>query len=313
MRRLKAQGIPVIAVMLTGRPLFVSPELNTADAFVVAWLPGSEGAGIADRLFSASAGGSAPFTGKLPTAWPASARPGGPALFPFGYGLSGREPAFSWKPLSEDSGVADAADAGVFLDVGAAAPGWSLQVGDGDVDTTRITHVPAEGLGGRIKVSAVDYNVQEGARRFDLAGGGVQVINLHTQEPIDLSRETNGDVLLLTTMRLETMPGADTTISISCGERCGSQVAIAPARLPLGEWVTLGIPLKCFAKNARMDHIETLFALQTRSPLRFSLARVAIGTVAQTTLACPKSADPGDQKSAEGAGRLRPGAVQPLP
>ena len=50
MRKLQAEGIPVIAVMITGRPLYVNPALNTADAFVVAWLPGSEGGGVADVL-----------------------------------------------------------------------------------------------------------------------------------------------------------------------------------------------------------------------------------------------------------------------
>ncbi len=56
MARLKAAGIPVVAVMLTGRPLYVNPALNLADAFVVAWLPGSEGAGVADLLIAPPAG-----------------------------------------------------------------------------------------------------------------------------------------------------------------------------------------------------------------------------------------------------------------
>ena len=54
MRKLKAQGIPVVALMITGRPLYVNPALNAADAFVVAWLPGSEGGGIADVMMSKS-------------------------------------------------------------------------------------------------------------------------------------------------------------------------------------------------------------------------------------------------------------------
>ena len=52
-QRLKARGIPVVAVFLTGRPRAVNPEINAADAFVVAWLPGSEGGGVADVLFGA--------------------------------------------------------------------------------------------------------------------------------------------------------------------------------------------------------------------------------------------------------------------
>ena len=49
-KKLKADGIPVVAVFLSGRPLWMNRELNAADAFVAAWLPGSEGAGVADVL-----------------------------------------------------------------------------------------------------------------------------------------------------------------------------------------------------------------------------------------------------------------------
>ena len=59
MRKLKAQGIPVVAVMITGRPLYVNPALNAADAFVVAWLPGSEGGGLADVLVGDARGAAA--------------------------------------------------------------------------------------------------------------------------------------------------------------------------------------------------------------------------------------------------------------
>ena len=175
MRRLKAQGIPVVAVMLTGRPLFVNPELNVADAFVVAWLPGTEGAGVADRLFAAKTA-AAPFTGKLPAAWPMTAKSGDAPLFPFGYGLTGREAATPWRALPEDPGVADAGTDGVYFAAGRATPGFSLEIGDGSGSGTRIATVPAQALGGRVKVTAVDYGVQEGARHFSLAGGGPQTI-----------------------------------------------------------------------------------------------------------------------------------------
>ena len=46
LRRLRAQGIPVVSVFLSGRPLWVNPEINASDAFVAAFLPGSEGGGV---------------------------------------------------------------------------------------------------------------------------------------------------------------------------------------------------------------------------------------------------------------------------
>jgi beta-glucosidase len=87
----KAAGIPVIVVLVSGRPMIIGEALAQADAFVAAWLPGSEGQGVADVLF-----GEYNPTGKLPFTWPRSMdqipinRGDGKAdpLFPFGFGLS---------------------------------------------------------------------------------------------------------------------------------------------------------------------------------------------------------------------------------
>ena len=97
MKRLKDAGIPVVAVFLTGRPLWVNAELNASDAFVVAWLPGSEGGGIAEVIFRNERGAvDRDFIGKLSYSWPryASQVPlnRGDAnyapLFAYGFGLT---------------------------------------------------------------------------------------------------------------------------------------------------------------------------------------------------------------------------------
>ena len=85
---IRARGIPVVVVLLSGRPLLVDRELAASQAFIAGWLPGSEGAGVADVLF-----GAYPFTGVLPVTWPAEApTPDGhaPLRFPRGYGLTVR-------------------------------------------------------------------------------------------------------------------------------------------------------------------------------------------------------------------------------
>ncbi len=85
------QGVPVVTVLLSGRPLVANYEIEASTAFVAAWLPGSEGRGVADVLL-----GDHPFTGRLSFSWPRSTErtcdvgdPGYEVLFPRGFGLDG--------------------------------------------------------------------------------------------------------------------------------------------------------------------------------------------------------------------------------
>ncbi|MDA0242188.1 MAG: glycoside hydrolase family 3 protein [Chloroflexi bacterium] len=90
LERVRALCDKVVVVLLTGRPLLITEQLPLMDALVVAWLPGTEGQGVADVL-----GGVVPFSGRLSHAWPASEahipRGHGDAaedvLWPFGAGL----------------------------------------------------------------------------------------------------------------------------------------------------------------------------------------------------------------------------------
>src|SRR5713226_4918253 len=87
--RLKSSGIPVIVLLISGRPLVIDAILGKADAIVATWLPGTEGAGVADVLF-----GDYKSTGRLSFTWPrgdtstfARGNAGYRTLFPFGHGL----------------------------------------------------------------------------------------------------------------------------------------------------------------------------------------------------------------------------------
>ncbi len=90
-RRMRPKVDKLVVVLITGRPLVLGPEFDSADALVVAWLPGSEGAGIVDVLTGEEA-----FAGVLPYTWPSSIEALGSlqmgscdgARYPFGYGLS---------------------------------------------------------------------------------------------------------------------------------------------------------------------------------------------------------------------------------
>ncbi|UTW45480.1 glycoside hydrolase family 3 protein [bacterium SCSIO 12696] len=80
------QGIPVVTVLISGRPLVVNKELADSESFIAAWLPGSEGQGVADVLF-----GDYGFQGKLSFSWPKNTEVNScndEPLFPYGYGLN---------------------------------------------------------------------------------------------------------------------------------------------------------------------------------------------------------------------------------
>jgi len=97
LRRFREQAIPVVSVFLSGRPLWVNPELNASTAFVAAWLPGTEGGGVADVLFRNNEGDvNFDFTGKLSFSWPGDPLqtplnrndPDYEPLFVYGFGLT---------------------------------------------------------------------------------------------------------------------------------------------------------------------------------------------------------------------------------
>jgi beta-glucosidase len=161
---LKAKGIPVVAVFLSGRPMFTGREMSIADAFVAAWLPGSQGAGVADVLVAGKDGKSRrDFTGSLSFAWPAGCEPDAPTLFPLGFGGS-----YSAKPVVPAlvttcslSGV-QSGDGIAIFDRGMKTGFWGFAGDNGLVNLT--------GSSPNLRATAFDIAAQEDARRLTWTG-----------------------------------------------------------------------------------------------------------------------------------------------
>jgi hypothetical protein len=96
LQTLRNQGVPVVTIAMTGRPLWMNPQINDSDAFVAAWLPGTEALGITDVVLTDASGQPRfDFVGRLPFNWPmyvnnelSNDLPVSEYLFTRGYGLS---------------------------------------------------------------------------------------------------------------------------------------------------------------------------------------------------------------------------------
>lgn len=300
LKRLKADGIPVVAVFLSGRPLWVNREINAADAFVAAWLPGSEGAGIADVLLRGSDGRvQHDFKGKLSFSWPRTAtqyannvgQKDYDPLFAFGFGLTYADNG-DLAALPEASGLTGNEGAtGVFFARGDAGPGMALRLEQAAGQGLTVTRVPDALPDDRLKITGVDHLAQEDGRRLAWSGKGEAVAALQSHTALDLQRESNGDLMLLTTLRVDAAPQGEAWLSVGCGAGCSARVAIGPslAALPQGQWKRVGVPLKCLAKaGAKLDATDRPWSVVTADAMTISVSRVALGALneAEVTLGC---------------------------
>jgi beta-glucosidase len=236
------KGMKTVSVFLSGRPMWTNPEINASDAFVAAWLPGSEGGGIADMLFQTDP--SFDFTGRLSYSWPklaaqvelnAGKEPYDP-LFPLGYGLSYGDDG-NLAELSEDSGLAGqtTTSKGVFFSKGALPAPWELiRYG------SPVSALPFESAG--LIVTAYDKAAQEDSLRVTFKTGE-ESFEIASSYPVDLSREANGAMeLVFDAVSLE----GDGSVGV--GMRCDA--ADCERFLPVSlsdDWAEVRLSLSCFA------------------------------------------------------------------
>jgi beta-glucosidase len=276
LKKLKAAGVPTVSVFLSGRPLWVNPELNASDAFVAAWLPGSEGAGVADVIVGDKAGKPRKdFTGTLSFSWPKTAaqftlnkgEPGYDPLFALGYGLSYAKPG-KLGALSEVSGFdASAMNTGVYFAKGVVPAPFSFAT------DSKVTRAPIDGP-----------ETQEGAQQLSWPAGPATL--RIGGKPIDLSRESNGDLSLAITYRLDR--AATGSVTLAMGDGAGLD-ATSLFTGETGKWRTVKILLKCYQdKGADMSAVAAPLVVSASGPLAFSLSDARIVSDPANSI-CPGS------------------------
>jgi beta-glucosidase len=289
LRRLHSQGVPVVAVFLSGRPLWVNPHINASDAFVAAWLPGTEGGGVADVLFKAP-DGSVPydFHGKLSFSWPGTLQAvhRGDAikpLFAYGYGLTYRDKG-DLRKLPEDGGTSGSAgtDTQVFFTAGKPGSGWSW--------------FASQDAG--VRMSATDLAVQEDSRQIRWSGKSNAAalpnrtvsVGLSADAPVSLQRETNAQLSLGFDYRVDRAPTSEVTLQVACGPGCQGGVDLTKtftAARP-GEWAHLKVPLLCFAHaGTRMETVTRPFVLDTAGQFGVSVANIRLESGADVLPCAP--------------------------
>lgn len=295
MRRLKAEGIPVVSLFITGRPLWVNPEINASDAFAVIWHTGTEAGGVADVIFRDEQGDIYyDFTGKLSFSWPKSAvqtpinrGDGQQAQFPYGYGLSYADSGDLPK-LSEQSGLteADTSKDLVLFDNRPLDP-WGWVIGDASERakevTTSSSRLPA------ISLNAIDRDVQEDSIQVSWLSGHPARVALSATERRDLSDYLKAGSALVMDLRVDQAPEGQVFVGMGCGQDCGAQVEVTGAlqNLTLNEWQELSISLACFDKPT-MDFSMVLepFSMRSGAPLTLSLHQLRVVSKADADLQC---------------------------
>lgn len=300
LERLQAKGIKTISVFISGRPLWVNRALNASDAFVAAWLPGTEGAGVADVLFTNSEDRIRyDFTGRLSFSWPKTldqtevnvGDKDYDPLFPFGYGLNyNSEQQIGSLPTDEEIAITTA-EAGEPLFVGKAQDPWQVYATNFAGDALRYRSGIAQN--GALTLTEADQNTQGDAINALWTGdqwSALQINNPNANRNFTEVLDNNG--ALVFDVRLLQPADEAVKVQMAClGKGCEHTVDITTQvnASPLSDWNQLSISLACFAKGGiRFEEVTRAFSLQTRGSLEIQVAnvRLAPGVGTEASVQC---------------------------
>jgi len=154
-----------------------------------------------------------------------------------------------------------------------------------------VTVGPAALSSGALRSVAVDRAAQEDARRFVWSGENPASASWRSAGPLDLRRETNGDVALELDLRIDALATGRVTLSALCGNACGGTLDVTQTFQALtGKgWQTLSIPLACFAKaGLDVGKVDVPASLTTTGGLSLTVSRLALGSSGAGLMVCAK-------------------------
>ena len=281
LKSLQADGIKTVSVFLSGRPMWVNPEINASDAFVAAWLPGSEGGGVADVLIAKPDGTpNHDFKGRLSFSWPKVAEgiapnlgdPDYDPLFAYGYGLTYSEPK-ELEELSEEGG-SDAITGQAklaLITAGNSTAQWFMVLEDRAGNQAVLDSI-AQSPGADLIARSADYQAQEDTRIVSWSGPATLRVATRN-EPVDLSIEANADLGIEIKYKLMGTADGKTSLGVSCGEGCDHRLDISGSLEGKSDnaWHTSNIKLKCFG-DVDFSGVTSAFFIESDAGLELQIA-----------------------------------------
>ncbi|MFQ3267486.1 MAG: beta-glucosidase [Colwellia sp.] len=289
---LKAKGIPVVAVFISGRPMWVNAELNASDAFVAAWLPGTEGKAVADVLLNTQSNNiHHDFKGKLSFSWPISPtqivnrfdedyQP----LFPYGYGLTYNDDDTLLDDLPEKSNVALNINQVTDIFVGQAIEPWKMRLFSQQQEIE--IESSSQSLPG-ILYRTVDKEIQEDSFRLQTTGvtsSGIKFVSSNGFRE-DLSAELENNAALTFTVKRDSEVNSPVFITMNCATIGDTQsscqgsynIQTQLTEVPLGVWHNMSISLRCFAeKGVQLNKVAVPFELSTSDAINLSINHIRL-------------------------------------
>ena len=307
---LKSAGMKVVTVFISGRPMYVNEEINHSDAFIAAWLPGTEAGGITDVLYQE---GGADFSGRLSYSWPnkvcsttinrvppnikdyvmpeweQSLEGEHAPVFAFGYGLTYSDSNnlalldlddrdYGCGQKEPDNGVATmplfvygTASGGEFLlRVAGAANDWKGI----DVSGQTVTDQ------GAVSTTPINYQAQYDAVHVSFNGKSPAQIYMQTDDSTgrDLQSYLNAESTLQFDIKMYKQPTSKLIIAQHCVYPCRAEMALND-HLPANsnEWSTMKIPLACFKdKGVDFQNLNTSFLLFSDGKAEFDLGNIRV-------------------------------------
>ncbi len=298
LKRLKSKNIKVVSIFLSGRPMWVNPELNQSDSFIAAWLPGTEGGAVADVVIAQPNGAvNHPITGKLSFSWPSTPYQvpnrfdGTEPLFGYGYGLEFGETS-QLEKLGESFDHSETSDGIVTLYEYAVNPPWYKRV----VDESGVHDVRGSLYESpSISIKDVDKKVQEDATQISFVQDTNASFVISGDFPDDFRGLLEQEASINFALKVQIAPEEQLFLGLGCGENCNAKINISEQIQPqgLGEWTYYSMPLRCFAENgADLSRVFTPFSLSTSGSAQVTVAEIYVAESAKNDntrfLSCSK-------------------------